>query len=566
MPDLAPLLTAVGEASASLTPDAARAWADPELLAAQRSLAEARRRLDAAAAVVAGEIAYRSRRELGHSGLAATFGQRTPEALISTLTGTSTRDARTLVKAAELLPGAGGGLTPAGADAVGGCDESRAGSGNGEGGGNADSGAEPRRPLWLQGLGGALTAGSLSVEQVDVIRTRLGAVTGAAELEAAARAGVYRPDARGDRRDDFGAPGDPRDGVGASGEPFAALDHSLAGAVERLAAQARSLTVEQLAVRASAERDDLDLAGVAARERELRDKRYLRVSKQLDGMTRIHGLLDPESAAIVVPVLDAATSPRRGGPRFVDPESARRADEVVRDERTTDQLALDTLVDLLRLGVRVDDGKLLGDRKPAVRILVTKADLEAPVGAAGHGGDGIGGIGDNGRGGGGGDSIGGEGRTRGADGSRPGAAYFEGQSEPVSIATAERYICASGAVPILFDGDGRVLNLGRTQRLFSEKQRMAIAARDGGCLMCDRPPSWCEAHHIDHWDEHQGRTDVDDGVLLCRHCHLLLHNRRWRIRRAGGDYRLERPDSVGVLRSLPLPARSRALQRLRTTA
>lgn len=103
MPDLAPLLTVVGEVSASLTPDAVRAWSDPELLAAQRSLAEARRRLDAAAAVVAGEIAYRSRRELGHSGLAATFGQRTPEALISTLTGTSTRDARTLVKAAELL-------------------------------------------------------------------------------------------------------------------------------------------------------------------------------------------------------------------------------------------------------------------------------------------------------------------------------------------------------------------------------------------------------------------------------------------------------------------------------
>ena len=35
-------------------------------------------------------------------------------------------------------------------------------------------------------------------------------------------------------------------------------------------------------------------------------------------MTRVHGLLDPESAAIVVPIFDAITSPRRGGPRFVD--------------------------------------------------------------------------------------------------------------------------------------------------------------------------------------------------------------------------------------------------------
>ncbi len=514
MPDLAPLLTALGEASASLTPDAARGWADPELLSAQRSLADARRRLDAAAAVVAGEIAYRSRRELGHSGLAAGFGQRTAEGLISTLTGTSTRDARTLVKAAELLP-----TGPAGA------------LGDGEPvGGDASSEGRPtvpapRRPLWLQALGVAVVSGALSVEQVDVIRTRLGAVTGAADLEAAARAGAYRPDGPAD------AP------AGAMGARLAVLDRALQEAVDRLAARASSLTVEQLAVGAAAERDDLDLAGVAARERELRDKRYLRVSTQLDGMTRIHGLLDPESAAIVVPVLDAATSPRRGGPRFVDPSAEARADDLVRDERTTDQVTLDTLVDLVRIGARVDDGRLLGDRKPAVRILVTKADLEAPL-----------------------DDDRGEGVA-----SRPGVAHFEGQNEPVSIATAERYICSSGAVPVLFDDDGRALNLGREQRLFSEKQRIVLAARDGGCLMCDRPPSWCEAHHIDHWDEHRGRTDVDDGVLLCRHCHLLLHNRRWRIRRTGADYRLERPDGDGILRSVALPSRSRALQRLRAT-
>src|SRR5690606_29260803 len=131
----------------------------------------------------------------------------------------------------------------------------------------------------------------------------------------------------------------------------------------------------------------------------------------------------------------------------------------------------------IRLGGRVDDGTVLGDRKPAVRILVTARDPDA---------------------------------APDADGSRPGTAYFEGQTEPVSIGTAERYICSSGAVPIQFDDDsGRVLNLGREQRLFTEKQRIAMAARDGGCLMCDRPPSWTEAHHIDHWEEHQGRTDID---------------------------------------------------------
>ncbi|WP_242419678.1 HNH endonuclease signature motif containing protein, partial [Frankia sp. CpI1-P] len=31
--------------------------------------------------------------------------------------------------------------------------------------------------------------------------------------------------------------------------------------------------------------------------------------------------------------------------------------------------------------------------------------------------------------------------------------------------------------------------------------RRALAARDRGCTFpgCDRPPSWCEAHHVIHW-------------------------------------------------------------------
>ena len=95
-------------------------------------------------------------------------------------------------------------------------------------------------------------------------------------------------------------------------------------------------------------------------------------------------------------------------------------------------------------------------------------------------------------------------------------------------------------MPILFDDDGRALNVGRTQRLFTERQRIAIAARDGGCLIpgCDRPPSWTEAHHIDEWDAHGGRTDVDDGVALCRHHHMWVHDGERRIVREGGGYLL----------------------------
>ncbi len=489
MPSFTDALPTLGDLSVPFAPLPVGDLPDDALLAAQRAVAEVRRRVETQAAVVAAEIAHRSRRELGHAGLAAANGQRTAEGLISQLTGTSLRDARTLVKAGELQPTAAArtGTPPADAGAP----------------------AAPAIPRWSAVIGDAVARATITVEAADVIRTRLGHA--AKRLDGA-----------------FSHETD-----GATAEARAELETRLADAAQRLTAEAPHLTIEQLAVRASRARDDLDVAGIAAREDALRDQRYLRVHRQLDGMTRIHGLLDPESAAIVVPILDAATSPRRGGPRFVNPDAVARADDVVRDTRSTEQLTLDTLVELIRIGARVEAGKLLGDKKPAVRILVTKGDLDAPTNS---------------------------------EGVREGAAFFEGQPDAVSIATAERYICSSGAVPILFDTDGRVLNLGREQRLFSAEQRQAMAARDGGCLMCDRPPAWTEAHHIDHWDQHHGRTDIDDGVLLCRHCHLLLHNQNWRIRRHGGTYFLEQPDADGILRRTPLPTRSPALQRLRATA
>jgi len=426
-------LPVMGDLSVPFAPAPVNDFTDDALLAAQRAVAEVRRRVETQAAVVAAEIAHRSRRELGHTGLAATRGVRTAEDLIATVSGTTRRDARTLVKAGELQPTStmranGGAPTLDGVTDTGG--------GDGAGGDRvaaADGGSV--MPAWLRVIGDAVATATLTVEAAEVIRTRLGAA--AKRLDTT------------DIHDDGDADGAGHDGDGVrmSAEERAGFEAALTAAATHLVTDAPTLTIEQLTVRASRARDDLDLAGVAARERVLHEKRYLKVFRQADGMTRIHGLLDPESAAIVVPVLDAATSPRRGGPRFVDPDAVQCAEDIVRDTRTTEQLSLDTLVELVRMGARVDDGKLLGERKPTVRILVTKQDLDAPRTPAGN---------------------------------RGGAAFFEGHVDAVSIETAERHICAGGAIPILFDDDGRVLNLGREQRLFSEKQRLAMAARDGG--------------------------------------------------------------------------------------
>jgi hypothetical protein len=93
--------------------------------------------------------------------------------------------------------------------------------------------------------------------------------------------------------------------------------------------------------------------------------------------------------------------------------------------------------------------------------------------------------------------------------------------------------CEAGTAGIVFNENGTVLDFGREQRFFTRRQREALAIMWGGCACpgCDRPPSWCEAHHIVFWNRDNGKTDLADGILLCRHHHLLFHNNGWEIQR-----------------------------------
>jgi hypothetical protein len=291
-----------------------------------------------------------------------------------------------------------------------------------------------------------------------------------------------------------------QNGLGSPTGDVAADD--LADAARALAVEARNATPERVAQRARELRDSLDEDGVADREEAVRQKRYLRLSRLADGMTRITGLLDPESAAVVTDAFDSVTAPRRGGPRFVDPAGEARADAIIEDQRTTEQLTLDAFVEMIRIAGAADNGRVFGTRKPAVRLIATVADLDR----------------------------------------RAGAGLIEGHSAAVSIATVERHICSGGYLPILFD-DTDALDLGRAQRLHSEKQRAVLAAIWGGCAIpgCDRPPSWTEAHHPEEWGRDHGQTSVRNGILLCRHHHMMVHNRGWHIRRKETDYWLEAP-------------------------
>ncbi len=73
-------------------------------------------------------------------------------------------------------------------------------------------------------------------------------------------------------------------------------------------------------------------------------------------------------------------------------------------------------------------------------------------------------------------------------------------------------------LPALFDGKSQPLWLGREYRDANTAQRIALAARDRGCVGCGITNNACQPHHIVHW-EHDGPTDIDNLCLLCGDCH-----------------------------------------------
>nr|WP_307189224.1 HNH endonuclease signature motif containing protein [Massilia sp. UBA6681] len=94
----------------------------------------------------------------------------------------------------------------------------------------------------------------------------------------------------------------------------------------------------------------------------------------------------------------------------------------------------------------------------------------------------------------------------------------------ISAGELRMIACNAGILPAVLDGSSVPLDVGRTKRFHTQKQRIALAQRDQGCAYpgCDRPPGWCESHHATRWTD-GGHTNIDNGVLLCGHHHRHVH-------------------------------------------
>ncbi|MEO8906475.1 MAG: DUF222 domain-containing protein [Microbacteriaceae bacterium] len=294
------------------------------------------------------------------------------------------------------------------------------------------------------------------------------------------------------------------------GQPTESCDaEHLRQAALELLSDAAGAHADDLGKRARWLRDSIDPVGVSERAQRHFDDRKARLGRNGAGARTVWLECDDESAAWFDTIVSTGMRPRRGGPRFVDKAEAERAEAMKNDPRTNEQLVFDLLMGTLRAGALADPKTVFGSRQAGVRVVAMKDEL----------------------------------RKRDADGNLTGTAFLEETGEAIAPAMLEHLLCDTGTVQVTVDADGNPLDVGREQRLFTAKQRVALAIRDGGCMdpNCDRPPSYSEAHHIDHWVEHHGETNTADGILLCRFHHMLLHNEHWRIRRNGSEYWLHPP-------------------------
>ena len=71
------------------------------------------------------------------------------------------------------------------------------------------------------------------------------------------------------------------------------------------------------------------------------------------------------------------------------------------------------------------------------------------------------------------------------------------------------------------------------RRTITRAQRNALIVRDGGRVFpgCDRPPSWCDGHHVIHWLNH-GPSELWNLTLLCSAHHRAVHVGGWQLTHA----------------------------------
>lgn len=124
---------------------------------------------------------------------------------------------------------------------------------------------------------------------------------------------------------------------------------------------------------------------------------------------------------------------------------------------------------------------------------------------------------------------------------------------PIPIGELRLLAREADILPSIFDAKTQNMWLGRQRRTASEAQRVALTARDEGCVCCKANPLWCRAHHIIWWSK-DGPTDLDNLLLVCDDCHKKIHLHGWTVHRhpKTRKYYLKPPNPNGSNRAQPV--------------
>lgn len=277
----------------------------------------------------------------------------------------------------------------------------------------------------------------------------------------------------------------------ASGEVSSAAVSLLASAQEiaperfakseaTLVDAARTVPVTQLRSTVAHWRESADAERAAEDEERRFERRRLHLSATLEGTVRVDGDLDPDTGQTVLAALRAVE----------DADLRSREGSGAEDSRTPAQRRADALGEVCRQWLDLGDRSVVSGERPHV---VVTMDLESLEGRLGR-------------------------RCELEDAGR------------MTSETARRWACDASITRVITDGSSQPLDVGRKTKVVPPALRRAVAVRDGGCAfpVCDRPSSWCDAHHIHHWAD-GGATSIDNLVLLCRRHHRLVHHERFSV-------------------------------------
>ncbi len=284
---------------------------------------------------------------------------------------------------------------------------------------------------------------------------------------------------------------------------------SIANAESTLVEAARRLPPRQLGIVVGRWADAVDPAAAIAEAEFAYAARRLAISPTFGGLVALDGLLDPESGATVLTAIQSLAAP-----------SATGSD----DDRSPAQRRADALVELSRRALDGGHLPVTGGERPHLLITIGAGDL-GPQPRAGGTGTLIGAV----------------------------------RDWDLPPGAAARLSCDATISPVLLGGSdptaGSPVDIGRATRVVPPRLRRLLSVRDGGCRFpgCDRPLTWCDAHHVLPWS-HGGRTDQDNLVMLCRRHHRAVHEGGFTLELEGDAVTVHRPDGTALaVRERPPP-------------